>query len=179
MISVLSCGFTDRGSGRLLDRGAPALTVTAPCIWHGCGTHLSRRQPATSASAPSDHARVCLAAPPPASATLSACVVSQSKPRRPARHDGARALSLGSCGHLTPAWGLTWANGLGAAPLASTTFPAVPLCSPPYLVRLWCNGGVRGCPYAREALGRGCLGMEGARSRRLRRGPEPRRSESS
>lgn len=32
--------------------------------------NLSRRQSATMAGAPTDHARVCLAAPPPASATL-------------------------------------------------------------------------------------------------------------
>jgi hypothetical protein len=47
------------------------LTVAAPCIWHGCGTNLSRRQPATTACASTDQARVCLAALPPASATLS------------------------------------------------------------------------------------------------------------
>lgn len=42
MICGLSCGFAERGSGRLPDRGAPALTVADPCIWHGCGTNLSR-----------------------------------------------------------------------------------------------------------------------------------------
>jgi hypothetical protein len=46
------------------------LTVANPCIWHGCGTNLSRRQSATAAGAPTDQARVCLAAPPPASTTL-------------------------------------------------------------------------------------------------------------
>jgi hypothetical protein len=66
----LSCGFVSRGSGRLLDRTAPVLTVADPCFWHGCGTNLSRRQSATRAGAPTDHARACLAEPPPASATL-------------------------------------------------------------------------------------------------------------
>lgn len=69
MICGLSCGFVGRGSGRLLGCTAPVLTVTDPYIWHGCGTNLSRRQPATMAGAPTDQARVCLAAPPPASAT--------------------------------------------------------------------------------------------------------------
>jgi hypothetical protein len=47
------------------------LTVADPCIWHGCGTNPSRRQSATTAGAPTDQARVCLAAAPPASVTLS------------------------------------------------------------------------------------------------------------
>lgn len=47
MVSGLICGFAGRGSERLLDRGAPALTVADPCIWHGRGTSLSRRQSAT------------------------------------------------------------------------------------------------------------------------------------
>ena len=84
MISLLSCGFTDRGSGRLLDRGALVLTVADPCIWHGYGTNLSRRQSATMAAPLIGHARVCLAKPPPASATLPACVVDQ-RMLRPAR----------------------------------------------------------------------------------------------
>jgi hypothetical protein len=41
----------------------PSLTVAAPCIWHGSGTDLGRRQSATTAGAPTDQARVCLAAP--------------------------------------------------------------------------------------------------------------------
>jgi hypothetical protein len=48
------------------------LTVTDPSIWHGCGTNLSRRQSATTVGAPTDQARVCLAAPPPAFTTLPA-----------------------------------------------------------------------------------------------------------
>lgn len=48
MISFLSCGFAARGSERLFDRRAPLLTEADPDIWHGCGTNLSRRQPATS-----------------------------------------------------------------------------------------------------------------------------------
>jgi hypothetical protein len=43
--------------------------VADPCIWHGCGMNLSRRQSATTAGAPTERARVCLAALPPASAT--------------------------------------------------------------------------------------------------------------
>jgi hypothetical protein len=46
------------------------LTAADPCIWHGCGTNLSRRQSATVAGAPTDQARVCLAVPPPAFTTL-------------------------------------------------------------------------------------------------------------
>jgi hypothetical protein len=64
--------FAGRGSGRLLDLRAPVLTVTDPCIWHGCGTNLSRRQSATMVGAPTDQARVCLAAPPRAFTTLPA-----------------------------------------------------------------------------------------------------------
>jgi len=59
-----------RGSGRLLNRKAPVLPVTDPCIWHGCGTNLNRRQSATMAGPPTDQARVCLAAHPSALATL-------------------------------------------------------------------------------------------------------------
>lgn len=60
MICGLSCGFVGRGGGRLLDRGAPALTVTAPCIWHGCGTNLNRRQSATTAARLNRRPRVSL-----------------------------------------------------------------------------------------------------------------------
>jgi hypothetical protein len=49
------------------------LTVADPCIWHVCGTNLSRRQSATMAGAPANHACVCLDAPPLASATLPVC----------------------------------------------------------------------------------------------------------
>lgn len=65
MISDLSCGFAGRGSGRLLDRWALMLTVADPCIWHGCGTNLSRRQSATMVGVPTDQARVSLAVLPP------------------------------------------------------------------------------------------------------------------
>lgn len=34
MIWDLSCDFVDRGRVRVLDCGAPALTVADPCIWH-------------------------------------------------------------------------------------------------------------------------------------------------
>ncbi|GLW45553.1 hypothetical protein Stsp02_12150 [Streptomyces sp. NBRC 14336] len=46
------------------------LTVADPCIWHGSGTNLSRRKSATTAGAPPDGARVCLAALPPVHGTL-------------------------------------------------------------------------------------------------------------
>lgn len=87
MIWQLSCSFAGRRSGRLLDREATVLTVTAPCIWHGCGTNLSRRQPATTTGAPTDQARVCLAAPPPASTTLPALSTRAS-------HDGRHVLTV-------------------------------------------------------------------------------------
>jgi hypothetical protein len=65
VICGLSCDFAGRGSGRLLVRRAPALTVADPCIWHGCGTNLSRRQAATTVGAPTDQARVSLHPLPP------------------------------------------------------------------------------------------------------------------
>ena len=64
--------------------GAPVLTAADPCIWHGCGTNLSRRQSATTVGAPTDQARVCLAALPPAFTTLPV-PFDQSKLRRLAR----------------------------------------------------------------------------------------------
>lgn len=45
MICGLSCGFASRGSERLLDRGATALAVTGPCIWHGRGTKEREQLP--------------------------------------------------------------------------------------------------------------------------------------
>lgn len=52
-------------------RGSPSHLARE---WHGAfaapSPNLSRRQPATTVGARSDHARVCLAAPSPASATL-------------------------------------------------------------------------------------------------------------
>lgn len=76
----MTWGFDDWRDARQLDCQNPWLTVADRCIWHDSGTNLSRRQPATTAGAPTDHARVCLVAPPPASATLLACTVDQSKP---------------------------------------------------------------------------------------------------
>lgn len=87
MISGLSCGFVGRGSKRLLDCGTPVLTAVASCIWHGCGTNLSRRQPATTAGTPANQARVCLAAPPPESTTL---LVLSAR----ASHDGQHAMMV-------------------------------------------------------------------------------------
>lgn len=51
----------------------------------------------------------------------------------------ARALSLGSCGHLGLILMLTWRNGEVAAPSGCTTLPVIPRCSPPDLVRPWCG----------------------------------------
>ncbi|GGX84433.1 hypothetical protein GCM10010510_31810 [Streptomyces anandii JCM 4720] len=107
-----------------------------PCIWHGNGTNLSQRQSATMVGAPADHARVCLAAPPPASATPSVCVVNQSKRYRPAREDG-RSPQLGKLGHFGTRLGLTWANGLGHGLVGSALspwFPTVPRSN-------WCACG--------------------------------------
>lgn len=97
MISGLSCGFTGRGSGRLLARKAPVLTVADPCIWHGCGTNLNRRQSATMAGTPTDHARVCLVAPPPASAMLPVPSTRASADGQRLTTAAGRALSLGIC----------------------------------------------------------------------------------
>jgi hypothetical protein len=85
--------------GRQLDRMTPPLTLADLCIWHGCGTDLSRRQLATTEGASTDQARVCLAVPPPVSATLSGCVVDQSTRRRQicggsASRSASSALSL-------------------------------------------------------------------------------------
>lgn len=70
MTSLLSCGSIGLGSGRVLAHEGPVLTVADPCVWHGCGTNLNRRQSVTMAGAPTDQARVCLAAPSPTSAML-------------------------------------------------------------------------------------------------------------
>lgn len=52
-------------------------------VANGCGTIPSRRQSATTAGAPTEQARVCLAAPPPASTTL---LVSSIRASRGGRH---------------------------------------------------------------------------------------------
>lgn len=103
MISRLSCGFTDRESERLLDCRAHVLTVVDPCIWHGCGTNLSRRQSATMAGAPTNQARVCLAAPPPASTTLPV-------PSNRASHDSRHVMMLPapSAWEAWVFWGSCW-----------------------------------------------------------------------
>jgi hypothetical protein len=71
----------------VLDRGAPVLTVADPCIWHGCGTNLSRRQSAMTARAPTGQVRACLTAPPPASATLAVPSTRASRDVRKRRGD--------------------------------------------------------------------------------------------
>ncbi|WP_405559161.1 hypothetical protein OHV08_34935 [Streptomyces canus] len=48
-------------------------------------------------------------------------------------------VSLGSCDHLPPIWGLTWPNGRAAASSAALAFTVIPRCSPLELVRLWCG----------------------------------------
>lgn len=106
MICGLSCDFGGRGSERLLDRGAPVLTVADPCFWHGCGTDLSRRQSATTAGAPTDKARVCLAVPPSASTTLSI-------PSTRASYDGRNVLMVPE----PSAWEAAGKGCPGASPL--------------------------------------------------------------
>jgi hypothetical protein len=102
-------------------------------VWAGCreldrrppltpapGTAVARtsadEQPATAAGAPTDHARVCLAAHPPASATLSGFAVDQSKRPRPAR-DNSRSPQLRDRGDLRPVAGPT-CSGLDVGSVA-------------------------------------------------------------
>lgn len=62
--------------------------------------------------------------------------VNQSKSRRLARDDGARAISLGSCEFLESVEALTSVKGrleAGGDPLS-----VIPRCAPSDLVRLWC-----------------------------------------
>lgn len=109
---------------------------------------LSRRKPATTVRQSTDQARVCLAVPPPASATRLASSTRASRDGACEGDAGASTLqahSLGSCDHLWPVRAVTRSNGLGAAPSASAAFTLVPRCFPPYLVHLWC---VSVCPCA-------------------------------
>lgn len=55
---LLSWGFSTWSGRCQLDRETLPLTVADPCIWHSSGTNLSQRQSATTAGAPTDHARV-------------------------------------------------------------------------------------------------------------------------
>jgi hypothetical protein len=103
--------------------------------------YLSRRLPATTVAAPTDQARVCLAASPPASATVLA--FDGSKTRRPTAGreqdlSSRKPSSFGSCEH----WRLTRATDLGEqlalAPCSFwglVDFTGVPRCSPLFLVR--------------------------------------------
>jgi hypothetical protein len=88
-VSSLTWGFDTCCGTPQLELRSASLTVVDLCIWHGTGTNLSQRQSATAARVPADHARVYLASPPLASATLRACVVDQSKWRR--RNRGGKA----------------------------------------------------------------------------------------
>jgi hypothetical protein len=123
------------------------LTVADPCIWHGCGTNLSRRQPATTPGAPTDQARVCLAAPPPSSATLSGCVVDQSKRRRPSRDEG-RDLQLGKLRAPRGGLGAELGERLNRGLVELGCFPRDSPLFPLNLARLWCgwSAGNRGRP---------------------------------
>lgn len=90
MICGLSCGFTGRERGRLLDREAPALPVAAPCTWHG-----HEPQPTTvshDGRARRPTRRACVSVPPTDLRHVAA-VVDQSELRRPLRDGSARALS--------------------------------------------------------------------------------------
>lgn len=85
MISGLSYGFVGRGSRRLLDRKALVLTVAAPLylarLWH-------EPQPTTvSHGADGPGARMSRCTPTGLHHVAGA--IDQSKPRRPARADGA------------------------------------------------------------------------------------------
>ena len=82
-----------------LDRETLPLTVAGPCIWHGSGTNLSRGQSATMAGTPTDYARVCLAAPPPASATLPLL----SSLARATSYEGSRLCAF-QVAKLVPIW---------------------------------------------------------------------------
>lgn len=98
-MGTLTWSFDTWPGYREFDREAPLLTVAAPCIWHGSGTNLSRRQSATTTGAPIDHARVCLAAPHrPQSRHRGLSSTRVSGDGRPGTTTGA--LSLGSSGHL-------------------------------------------------------------------------------
>lgn len=142
------------------------MTVADLHIWHGSGTNLSRRRPPTTVGAPPDQARVCLAAPPPASATLSACDVDQRQRRRLAAMSHlarctSEALSLGSCGSLQRVRVLTCANG-GAWPcFYSAAFTVIP--------RSFWNAlggaGLRGAGFGRRYRLRTAAGSEAGKDR--------------
>jgi hypothetical protein len=107
------------------------LTMVDPCIWHGCGTNLSRRQSATMAGASTDWARVCLAAPTPASATLLACAVDQNNPRRPSPSRRSASYQLGKLRSLARVLGADLGEqssrglvGRGCFPRDSPLLPA-------------------------------------------------------
>lgn len=85
-MEALTWSFDTWSDRRELDRETPPLTVADPCIWHGSGTNLSRRKSATTAGALTDHARVCLAVPPPASATLPVPSIRASRTGRAVGH---------------------------------------------------------------------------------------------
>jgi hypothetical protein len=72
--------------------------MTSAQSWIQVGPYPSRRQSATTARRPTGHARVCLAAPPPASATLPVSSTRASPTVDPQRR--CLAISLGSLGHL-------------------------------------------------------------------------------
>lgn len=51
---------------------------------------------------------------------------------------GVTNTSLGSCGHLRLAWGLTRASVRDLALVSPVAFTVLPCCSPLDLVRSWC-----------------------------------------
>lgn len=125
------------------------------------GLNLNRRQSVTMAGAPTDHARVCLAAPPLASATLSMASTRASCDGGTVAITGA--LSLGSCGQLEPVRELTWVNDQIGASRAWAAFPVIPRCSPPDLVRLWCATATSDRPGSGTTLSLGCRQRHGTR----------------
>lgn len=123
-------------------------------LWHRAagGLNLSQRQSATTASTPTDQARVCLASPPPAWVTLWGLVVSHSMPRRPARDDDTGALGLGSLSPLGAVAALT-CGGVAWEPWSHPgPVPAVPRGSPRDLARNW-HGSLVEQPVRRLDLG--------------------------
>src|SRR5689334_20340340 len=76
-VAALGWSFNDRVKAV----GCPPRVRTAPRL--GDRLCLSRRKSATTAGTPTDQARVCFAAPPPASATLLRYVVRPRRLRRP------------------------------------------------------------------------------------------------
>ena len=97
------------------------------------GLNLSPRQSATTVGQSIDQARVCLAAPPPVSATLSGLSTRASRYGRPVTT--AREPSAGEAA-IIPGWfgRCPGANCRTVAPSGPLAFTVIPRCSPLDLV---------------------------------------------